>query len=107
MPRDLKEPEGWRVSSLRKILLLRLNDWGLLMGAACLGGQLGDLRGYGPACGFGEVGGFDKGSLTPWFSGWSWFRGGLFDGGGFSGGGGGEGSVCGHLERLEDREMMI
>lgn len=26
MPRDLKEPEGWRRSSLRKILLLRFSD---------------------------------------------------------------------------------
>lgn len=26
MPRDLKEPEGWRFSSLRKILLLRFRN---------------------------------------------------------------------------------
>ena len=46
--RDLKEPEGWRFSSLRKILLLRLNDWVLRMVVVYIGE-------YGPACGFREV----------------------------------------------------
>lgn len=41
MPRLLKEPEGWRVSSLRKILLLRFSDlclWvkGVLVLDGCL-----------------------------------------------------------------------
>ena len=45
MPRLLKEPEGWRVSSLRKILLLRFSDLCLLGGGEvwCDGCSLVDL----------------------------------------------------------------
>ena len=55
MPRDLKEPEGWRFSSLRKMRLER----GLV--GACGHGLEGSI----PAGGFGEGGGLYEGSLEP------------------------------------------
>ena len=54
MPRDLKDAAGWRFSSLRK---MRLWGGGLV---SDVGGGLGRLKGYVPACGFGESGGLDQ-----------------------------------------------
>lgn len=60
MPRDLKEPEGWRRSSLRKILLLRFSDLCL----NCIYWAKGCSEVVPSSC-FRKVGGLDERSLAP------------------------------------------
>jgi hypothetical protein len=94
------------VSSLRKILLLQFS--GLFLWEARIGWGVGGC-GSVPSCCFGEVGGFDEGSLAPGFfacggRGRGGFHGGLFDHGCFRGGvaeGSVDGGVCGHVECIE------
>ena len=61
MPRDLKDPEGCNVSSLRKILLLRFRHR--------VHAKEGRRKGGGgvvvPSRCFGEVGRFDQRRLSP------------------------------------------
>lgn len=57
MPRDLNDPDGWRLSSLRKILLLRFRSLSWLGGVFCE---------YVPSCGLGERAGLDEGRGDPW-----------------------------------------
>lgn len=65
MPLDLKEPEGWRLSSLRKILLLRFRNRGLQEK-----GRPGDVcQALGckhvPSRGLGQRAGLDEGRGDP------------------------------------------
>ena len=61
MARDLKEADGWRFSSLRKMLLLE--------GLAVVLGDIGmEIEGI-PSCFSGESSGANKSSLDPGFLG--------------------------------------
>lgn len=68
--RDLKEPEGWRFSSLRKILLLRfrilltLRGWVDITAAAWERGERESVT--VPSRCFRESVRFPQGSLNPW-----------------------------------------
>lgn len=53
MPRALKEPEGWRDSSLRRILLLRFRNLVVMIGEECWGLSCRDVA---PLCSFPENG---------------------------------------------------